>query len=584
MIVDPSISQPQAIPTMGVRSSQDIVDHLDRVLKAQPPEVQAAVDHAHGIMGLQSPVVNADAGASGSPMAAPIASPAPVGPDPIAASPAGVSPIVAAGSPTDAQPLPTPKMIGVTQADLSSPAPSAANAPFMGGIADSAPKVSAPSAPSAPAAIPNPHMENLERMTKEGTGTNKIHNPFLRGLATAGDSIYSGLFPEFARFTPGTASHHQQLIGEEEGQLGQEQKATKATDESRLQNAQAGEAIARTAGIPVESELKHAEAVNYISEADARKNPDLQVVSHPVIDPADPSKTPRTGYFNKKTGVMTYGPEVAAAPVNKTPTNEMEKFFADNPKATSDDWEKFKKDHPAVVKFSAEDAALLRSVGGDPDKPASQTLDVMKKYEELKKTKPPTVNVNQGTWTIQEDAEGKPIEYNSKTGETRAVAAGGVQKAGTKEKRDAAAEKIAAPARDALQYAEDYGKKPPTGPGDEALMEKFFELAKPSSGFRMTQAQIDMLKHAQGWMNGATAYLHHATTGTWFSDDLRNQIIGTMQDLAKAKVSHLTGGAQHGADQLHGGVTAYVDNGTSYDIPADKVAAFEAKHPNAKKQ
>lgn len=144
---------------------------------------------------------------------------------------------------------------------------------------------------------------------------------------------------------------------------------------------------------------------------------------------------------------------------------------------------------------------------------------------------------NDGTWSIQEDADGKPVEYNSKTGQVRPVAAGGVQKSGTKEKHDAAQEKLIGPARDALQYATDYAAKGiPTGPGDEALMEKFFELAKPSTGFRMSQPQIDMLKNAQGWMNGIEAKLHHLTTGTWFSDKLRSQIVGTMQDIANAKM------------------------------------------------
>jgi hypothetical protein len=33
-----------------------------------------------------------------------------------------------------------------------------------------------------------------------------------------------------------------------------------------------------------------------------------------------------------------------------------------------------------------------------------------------------------------------------------------------------------------------------------------------------------------------------------------------------------------------GGAKAFVDNGTVYDIPPDKIAAFKAKHPNAKEQ
>jgi hypothetical protein len=90
-------------------------------------------------------------------------------------------------------------------------------------------------------------------------------------------------------------------------------------------------------------------------------------------------------------------------------------------------------------------------------------------------------------------------------------------------------------ATDALNYATAYESETPTGPGDEALMEKFFELAKPSTGFRMSQPQIDMLRNARSWLDSAEAKARHVKDGTWFSADQRKQIIGTMRDLAAAK-------------------------------------------------
>lgn len=91
-------------------------------------------------------------------------------------------------------------------------------------------------------------------------------------------------------------------------------------------------------------------------------------------------------------------------------------------------------------------------------------------------------------------------------------------------------------ATDALNYADSYIKSGQyTGPGDEALMEKFFELAKPSSGFRMSQPQIDMLKNARSWMDSAEAKTRHATEGTWFSGTQRKQIADTMRMLGNAK-------------------------------------------------
>lgn len=141
---------------------------------------------------------------------------------------------------------------------------------------------------------------------------------------------------------------------------------------------------------------------------------------------------------------------------------------------------------------------------------------------------------NVGTLQIQEDAEGNPVTFNTKTGDISPAT--GVQKSGTKGKADAAAAKINDPIQHAVNYANDYGGRSlHTGPGDEALMEQFFEVTKPSTGFRMSQPQIDMLKNAQSWMGSASAKIRHATSGTWFSDEQRNQIVGTMKDMAKAK-------------------------------------------------
>jgi hypothetical protein len=109
------------------------------------------------------------------------------------------------------------------------------------------------------------------------------------------------------------------------------------------------------------------------------------------------------------------------------------------------------------------------------------------------------------------------------------------QRAGAQIRQEGADEKANKGASDALNYASIYEKESPTGSGDEALMEKFFELAKPSTGFRMSQPQIQMLATARSWMDSAEAKAMHATKGTWFSDDQRKQIIHTMKDLAAAK-------------------------------------------------
>jgi hypothetical protein len=179
-------------------------------------------------------------------------------------------------------------------------------------------------------------------------------------------------------------------------------------------------------------------------------------------------------------------------------------------------------------------------------------LTPMQAYEKIRE-KPGGTTINQGTWTLDEDpTTGKPVLFNSKTGETKAAPAG-VAKAGTFAKEEAGK----APAKQAIEYADSYKSGIHTGPGDEALMEKFFELAKPSTGFRMSQPQIDMLKNARSWAGSLEGHLRHATTGTWFSDEQRDQIVGTMHDLAKAKgLEGDSQGAQTAAPQRPSGVPA----------------------------
>jgi hypothetical protein len=87
-----------------------------------------------------------------------------------------------------------------------------------------------------------------------------------------------------------------------------------------------------------------------------------------------------------------------------------------------------------------------------------------------------------------------------------------------------------------LAYADTYDKSGQyTGPGDEALLEKYFELAKPSSGFRMSQQQIDLLKNSKSWKDSIVGAAYHAATGRWFPDNQRNEIIQTMRMLGASK-------------------------------------------------
>jgi hypothetical protein len=149
---------------------------------------------------------------------------------------------------------------------------------------------------------------------------------------------------------------------------------------------------------------------------------------------------------------------------------------------------------------------------------------------------------NKGTWQLMEKTDGSKVLFNDKTAQEMAAPAG-LQKLGTAEKQADAIEKHVAPIREALNYATDYltGNQF-TGPGDEALMEKFFELAKPSSGFRMSQQQIDMFKESRSWMDSVAGRAYHTATGQWFPPKQRQQIVGTMNSLGKSAGVAPTGG------------------------------------------
>jgi hypothetical protein len=139
---------------------------------------------------------------------------------------------------------------------------------------------------------------------------------------------------------------------------------------------------------------------------------------------------------------------------------------------------------------------------------------------------------NQGTWSVAEDGNGNPVLFNSKTGEQK-EAPGGMHKSGYFAKQIAPLDAANLNIKTYL----DNGVF--DGPGDLALQHEFFTATQPSTGFRMTKVQQDILQGSQSWLNSWQAKLHHATTGTWFSDEQRKQIAKAAQDAIDAKMKTL---------------------------------------------
>jgi hypothetical protein len=312
-------------------------------------------------------------------------------------------------------------------------------------------------------------------MEQEGSGVQQVQakHPFWGGVLRGLDVAASAIAPPIAAAIPGTSLHHDALINRQEHLANQDL-------------AQEGKE-AQTADVQSQIPLREAQAKDAEAQAEERAHP-----------------TP------------------------KPPTNAFELWAQQNPEAQVKDWIAMQpaanKDENAQLQ--AEDAWLARpeNKGKDRGEAAAWYATLSPQARQEFHIAP---SGSEGTWQMAEDDQGKPILYNSKTGETKA-APGNLHPKGSYAKGPGAGEK-------AMNYANEYLKSGTyTGPGDEALQEQFFSLAKPESGFRMTAPQIAQLQAGRSWMESLEGKTYHALHGTWFTDQQRHQIVQTMNDLAAA--------------------------------------------------
>jgi hypothetical protein len=203
-------------------------------------------------------------------------------------------------------------------------------------------------------------------------------------------------------------------------------------------------------------------------------------------------------------------------------------------------------------------------VGGKPHQVLinSETGDQLRDLGETGE-KPPNVSVNTGEknlWSVpQPDGSHKVISL--KAGDTIPTGAVSLSGQSTENSKAGAAD---APTVDALKFANDYLQSGAfTGPSDEALQDQFFQMAKPSTGFRMNQAQIDQLHNMASWMDSWRGRAYHAVNGTWFAPEQRRQIVQTMNDLAKSK--GIGEGSGQGGAQM---IRARDSQGVLHEAPA----------------
>ena len=388
----------------------------------------------------------------------------------------------------------------------------------------------------------NPLLTKMRAQRAAGPGWHGIHNPFLKALAATGDVIGSGIFPEFAQFVPGTTAHHNQILNEEEGQLGQEQKAQKASDESTQSAATAEHEKALTAGQPYEDMLKQAQAGDFETQAYLRAHPisTYDLGSEPLLNPATGKHETYMVNKNNPADKVFLGEPGAKPVAPKTPTNEFEKFFLDNPNAKAEDWAKFQSDHPKPVEWTAEDAALLKAAGGDPKKPDTQTYGVMKKYEDLKKEKI-SVGADHGVSVVDPKTHQLVrVEPGQSMPEGAVSATQSGQQSLATDKKAQALTDAAKNAQEDYELAQEYAKTPsPTN--DFALMMHFIGATKPDSigKLRLTQNEIKLVLGLRSTFQDVEAWGHKFADGQLLPPEQRQHMLDTMKIIADRAQSHV---------------------------------------------
>jgi hypothetical protein len=274
--------------------------------------------------------------------------------------------------------------------------------------------------PQTNAAQPSVHQAELNRLTappiQNGpqahtsadtgrSGIGQIHNPWLRVPLEALQAIGTGFAPRLTSAIPGTDLHHNLLVNAERNNVNQEQKT--ATEE-----AQRGE-------IPGEEALRAAqtgEATARGAEANARANS----LTNPPDKEGDMTVKAGEGVWDKKNHKWEVEPTSEEQTTEISP--DVGKSLGIVP--TKDGKYLLPKGGASLLKpdkeektpqFSAKEAAEIRAVGGDPDKPETITADVLKKANALheKQTGEP------GSWSLQYDKDNKPVIFNNKTAEVR---------------------------------------------------------------------------------------------------------------------------------------------------------------------
>lgn len=420
------IASPNLTPGMAPPPMNPILDEIDAAHSRLSPDAQAAIEKAHGIAAPGGTAASAGIAAPNGPAIEPppgggIQAPAPtmVG--------SGITP-PGAESPKLTSPAVSSQDQETRDFYRTHPGRYPMDEKFDGDNVSSAvikpPAMSLGSQmPETPAThIGGKVSPELSRLTapdtgqhnKQNTGTpgvNQIHNPWARVPLQILDALGRGFFPGVEMGIPGTSGHHDVLVHQRQAEDTAEQNAAKAQTEEELQRAQAGQATANAEHLTAEAEaLKNPQAKQATNLVELfQKDPAAFTRYQEATQKAVATKTPQfireEGASGKIIGVIDgagafhsaddpkIDPQAKAimdASKGKQPTNATEMWISENPHGTAEDLQTFLAKQPKEAGLSADDQAILKTVGGDPTVPVKdQPLPILQKFLAKKKEPAP---------------------------------------------------------------------------------------------------------------------------------------------------------------------------------------------------
>ena len=279
MAISLPVADPTIQPTVNpILSSPDILGEIDRAHASLSQPAQDAIEHAHGLLGLQAP---------GTPPAAPEA--------PFQ----GIKPPVSSPLQEPPPDLGTPR--GTVQGIGLPPKPG------LRGL-------------TPPPAVPTTNEARLQHLQDTGSGVSQIRSPWARIPLQILDAVGRGITPGIEMGLPGTSGHHDVLVHQAGQAVKQDEETQEKKDAALTAPVNRDHLEAETGELGARAAHENAEAT-----AAAKPTNEWMQLSEPVTDPAHPEIGPQPAFFNKNdpSKGLAYGnAPVAARPTENKPKTE----------------------------------------------------------------------------------------------------------------------------------------------------------------------------------------------------------------------------------------------------------------------